>query len=793
MSGRMRKFHSRTVKNFLKKTVCILAVAFCLMNITYGIVESSTIVAQAGGFVDKNSGIYKTGNDTQRTENATAKEAKWLEKQFIGLLRAPGDILLGLEESWGMSMDSIVYGRIAHSGTNYYGFELTKGNPYGIVGAYVYNMFRLICWVMIWCIFMGQLVKGLIFGNSVKNREEAKSSLDKFIMISLFLYLMPYVVDLMIYVRDIFLYLINSMASTVSMTGSDGAAVGLEKGIADIFSGMADNSWIWAVVFSASTVLALYFSYVYVGVALGMTIYFCLFPMVCVMSYTDKNLLNNWFKNVLSALLVPVIDSILLLLPVTVYNVVYGQGVHILAGLLTLMICMMLIPTRRTVGQILGLNMGGIGAMAGAAMGALALARSAGAMGKAIKEGREHRANAKAANEEADMLEKMGAADEAAQNGFGRVNGSQGLEALENGAEGGFEPSEDAEGFSGCSGMPALDNVENGQSAGNDGAMAGAGMGDMEDLQGTAGAGMGDMEDLPGTAGDVSAGLAAMQNTNSKMGPDFRGQASMMNMPISAKQNQDRAVMEQEMAAVNAARQRLNSGEVLDDETRSQLENTVSSGEANIAAARSRISQGTAAMDSNNMRGAVSQAQLAQARQRIIDSSANVNNLNSAAFSGMSNQRRAQLLRQYAKRENTKAFTSTAGAVFGAAYGASAGLFFGPTAMTAMAAGGSLMGSHVGTAAGGVIDSAANTQVGQATGRLASAGFNATKATVKEAVSMSSYGPAAQTMVQTGRNAVNGAKSSYSRMNAGMNGKAEQLNDYTTRTNERMRDNGFVW
>lgn len=778
MSGR-GKIHNRTIKNFLKKTVCILAVALCMANIAYGIVESSTIVAQAGGFVDKNSGIYKTGNDTQKTENATTKEAKWLEKQFITLLRGPGDILLGLEESWGMTMDNIVYGRIAHSGTNYYGFELVKGNPYGIVGAYIYNMFRLICWVMIWCIFMGQLVKGLIFGNSAKTREEAKSSLDKFIMISLFLYLIPYVVDLMIYIRDVFLYLINSMASTVSMTGSDGAAVSLEKGITDIFSGMADNSWIWAVVFSASTVLALYFSYVYVGVALGMTIYFCLFPMVCVMSYTDKNLLNNWFKNVLSALLVPVIDSILLLLPVTVYNVVYGQGVHILAGLLTLMICMMLIPTRRTVGQILGLNMGGIGAMAGAAMGALALARSAGAMGKAIKEGREHRANARAANEEADMLEKMGAADEAAQNGFGRVNGSQGLEALENGAEGGFESGENAEGFSGGSGMPALDNVENGQSAGNDGAMAGAGMGDMEDL--------------PGTAGDVSAGLAAMQNTNSKMGPDFRGQASMMNMPISAKQNQDRAAIEQETAAVNAARQRLNSGEVFDDETRSQLENTVSSGEANIAAARSRISQGTAAMDSNNMRGAVSQAQLAQARQRIIDSSANVNNLNSAAFSGMSNQRRAQLLRQYAKRENTKAFTSTAGAVFGATYGASAGLFFGPTAMTAMAAGGSLMGSHVGTAAGGVIDSAANTQVGQATGRLASAGFNATKATVKEAVSMSSYGPAAQTMVQTGRNAVNGAKSSYSRMNAGMNGKADQLNDYTTRTNERMRDNGFVW
>jgi hypothetical protein len=778
MSGR-GKIHNRTIKNFLKKTVCILAVALCMANITYGIVESSTIVAQAGGFVDKNSGIYKTGNDTQKTENATTKEAKWLEKQFITLLRGPGDILLGLEESWGMTMDNIVYGRIAHSGTNYYGFELVKGNPYGIVGAYIYNMFRLICWVMIWCIFMGQLVKGLIFGNSAKTREEAKSSLDKFIMISLFLYLMPYVVDLMIYIRDVFLYLINLMASTVSMTGSNGATVSLEKGIADIFSGMADNSWIWAVVFSASTVLALYFSYVYVGVALGMTIYFCLFPMVCVMSYTDKNLLNNWFKNVLSALLVPVIDSILLLLPVTVYNVVYGQGVHILAGLLTLMICMMLIPTRRTVGQILGLNMGGIGAMAGAAMGALALARSAGAMGKAIKEGREHRANARAANEEADMLEKMGAADEAAQNGFGRVNGSQGLEALENGAEGGFESGENAEGFSGGSGMPALDNVENGQSAGNDGAMAGAGMGDMEDL--------------PGTAGDVSAGLAAMQNTNSKMGPDFRGQASMMNMPISAKQNQDRAAIEQETAAVNAARQRLNSGEVFDDETRSQLENTVSSGEANIAAARSRISQGTAAMDSNNMRGAVSQAQLAQARQRIIDSSANVNNLNSAAFSGMSNQRRAQLLRQYAKRENTKAFTSTTGAVLGAAYGASAGLFFGPTAMTAMAAGGSLMGSHVGTAAGGVIDSAANTQVGQATGRLASAGFNATKATVKEAVSRSSYGPAAQTMVQTGRNAVNGAKSSYSRMNAGMNGKADQLNDYTTRTNERMRDNGFVW
>ena len=65
-----------------------------------------------------------------------------LESALAGLISALGDGCNYLVTNCGASLDRLVYGRLIHYGTNYYCFELVKGNPYGIVGSYVYKLFR---------------------------------------------------------------------------------------------------------------------------------------------------------------------------------------------------------------------------------------------------------------------------------------------------------------------------------------------------------------------------------------------------------------------------------------------------------------------------------------------------------------------------------------------------------------------------------------------------------------------------------------------------------------------------
>ena len=835
---------SKSYKNIMsaigliRRIVCILVLCFCALNVSHGVVSASTVTVYAddgessgsssGGIINKNSGIYKTGGSGTKGTEATTGSPSWLEKQISKLLSVPGQILLSLEESWNMTLDNIIYGRIETAGTNFYGFELVAGNPYGVVGAFMYNIFRVVCWIIIMCIFMGQLTKAALVSNSAKNREEAKSSIGKFVTMSLFLYLMPYIVDLVIYVRDVFLYLIRSMTSSITMTDSSGNAVGVGKGISEVFAGMVDQSWIWALVFTASSVLALYFAYMYVSVAMGMTLYFSMFPLVCVMSYMDKNLLNNWVKSVMSAVLVPVIDAILLILPVTVFNVVKGQGYSILAGLLTLMICMMLIPTRKLIGQLLGLNMGGIGAMAGAAMGFMAMARGASAIGRSLREGRQHRRNAKSALEEADMLDELGKEDASAQKGFndaigikpdmpdieggrGQASGDEADTSLgfAGGAMGEANGSPgDYSGLTNISAVPFNSSVATGLSTmtkasgggkdGTDGTNFNAqaklaNMGLKSDMNSEnsridderANESPGDYSGLTNISAvpfdsSVATGLSAMAAASGggkggTGGTNFNAQAKLANMGLKSNINSENSRIDDEKDFINETKGHLNSGIELPSGVREQYNNDIASAQSRIDESQGYIKDMQVQMDNNSAAAMISQAKLDQARQRVIDSHANINNMNSAAFSNISNQRRAELLREYARSEQHRARASTVGAAVGGVYGATAGLFFGPTATVAMAAGGMVAGEHAGNSAGGAIY---NISTNTAPGRMAAAGFRAAKSSVSVGVrSMPEVRPVVRTY-RSAQNVILNGTEHMQKQTAALNNYANELEQY---------------
>lgn len=59
-----------------------------------------------------------------------------------------------------LSIDGIVFGKLNQkSGINYFGFDLSPGNPYGIVGATVYTIFRGLCYSGLFILFLYMLAK----------------------------------------------------------------------------------------------------------------------------------------------------------------------------------------------------------------------------------------------------------------------------------------------------------------------------------------------------------------------------------------------------------------------------------------------------------------------------------------------------------------------------------------------------------------------------------------------------------------------------------------------------------
>lgn len=310
--------------------------------------------------------IYGNAIDAgEEEQDISVEKPGRVEKYIAELFRNIGSALISvLQDSIGASIDTIVYGRVGSgqpNKVNIYAFELRKGNPYGVTAAVCYALLRGLMFIFLGIYFVFQLAKAAWSGHTAKSRDEIKAILPEMALKFSALILMPHLLDVALYVRDVLLYGIKEVTGQM-VTG--GATLSLSK--AFLLNAERSGTFVDAVMYLGTVVLTIYFVFLYVATAIDMLVCFVSFPFICVMHSKKRDLAGGWIMTVFSNLMTPVIDAVLLLIPLLtslmLSDVVKGVSI------IQLVMCMLIIPARVRFKALLGIQSnernGFLGAMA---------------------------------------------------------------------------------------------------------------------------------------------------------------------------------------------------------------------------------------------------------------------------------------------------------------------------------------------------------------------------------------------------------------------------------------------
>ena len=385
--------------------------------------------------------IYENPVDAgEEQQDISVSDPGIVEKYISELLRNIGSSVISLlEDSIGASLDSIIYGRVGSgqpNKVNIYAFELRKGNPYGVTASVCYALLRGMMFIFLAITFVFQLAKSAWTGQTAKSRDEIKSMLPTMVLKFAALILMPYLLDVALYVRDVLLYGIKEVTSQMI---SGGASLSLSK--AFLINAERSGTFVDAVMYLGTVVLTVYFVFLYVAVAIDMLVCFVSFPFLCVMQSKKRDLLSGWVMTVFSNLMTPVIDAVLLLIPLLT-SIMLSDTIRGVA-IIQLVMCMLLIPARARFKSLLGIQSnernGFLGAMAMLTLARAAASRIRQGVGKiaeAFSDAKKSRMYGELADVDRDEEESYLSEAEGKGNSGGRLSEDEnGLSGADSGQE----------------------------------------------------------------------------------------------------------------------------------------------------------------------------------------------------------------------------------------------------------------------------------------------------------------------------------------------------------------------
>lgn len=277
----------------------------------------------------------------------------------------------------------LVFGRVMGGSTSnvaYYTFELQANNPYGAVGSLVYNIIRGVIYVLVAVMFGAKMAAAAWKRGRGASTIAAKEAVKSAAFVILALALMPNVLDLMLYLRDLILYAIaKGVYSNSYFSGSTSIITAFRDLVTEAENGESAGALILnTIMYDALGILNVVYVFVYIGVALNMTVLFIMFPVAVLKSMYDRRMFGQWLSVMIACILVPVGDTALLAIPCYMgknFSSNFGGSSSLALGLVQIGCCMMLLQARNMVKQSIGVSTG-IGEGSGIHMGMMA-ARSA--------------------------------------------------------------------------------------------------------------------------------------------------------------------------------------------------------------------------------------------------------------------------------------------------------------------------------------------------------------------------------------------------------------------------------
>ncbi|WP_026653365.1 hypothetical protein [Butyrivibrio proteoclasticus] len=370
----------------------------------------------ADGALESGLDLGETSNETSTGDDSESnKEPSTIEKMLSGLVASLGTQVsrtLNAVSGVPMTITSIIMGKIATGGNSFFTFDLTDGNVYGGIGAYLYVTLQQLALTFVFAVSLFSVVKAMWKGDS-KAGQFLKDNIVAFAGAMILLFIMPNIIDAVCIIRDnLSIVMYNTLTG---LAPNLNFANGIEAGYKDLYE--TTPNMVNAVAYALVCFLPLTYVFSYIKIAIMQLILFGLFPMFVFAGFLDnKQSIGQWCVTFFTNCFVPVIDIALMLLPSILLSAMSEaagdtsnfEGSFV-QGLIMWIMFQAIVPTRNQILSMLGNRFGisngkgliGLAAgVAGAAKGAITGAMAmAGGIKSGIDKHNQHKAEKNAERE----------------------------------------------------------------------------------------------------------------------------------------------------------------------------------------------------------------------------------------------------------------------------------------------------------------------------------------------------------------------------------------------------------